>query len=453
MAKFKILTLGDSVMWGQGLLQAHKFAQLVADHFHALGKDVELTPLPHSGAVACLAATLPSRFDSYLQGELPRSFISISSQLELAKRTPGFAPFLDRNDGDLADWTATKAGLKQNIAGYQAAPPDLILVDGGINDLGGLQIAIPFDLNSPDPCGGGGAGAPGDTAARVMSDLAAVGGDLKSLNLAGYAWITDDKLRQLIDHFVYDRMRSLVGRLGQAFPNSKIMVTGYYPIFTAGSLPALKAHPGAAVLAAPRSHPDEMRAAMTLALHPAADGDRSANRAVEQSALWYDYSTRRLREVVDEANRLHGNRFALASPVFKDDNGAFAPHSFLWSFSGLIDELIESILEFFGAGVAAPAGVAAAAQAAAAAGLGLFGGKLQAMAFATGLNIGRQLATDEVIKARADAASAYYVRSQTGNADPETTFVNGLKTGFASIGHPNRDGAQAYFAAIAGVLP
>jgi hypothetical protein len=468
MATYKILALGDSVMWGQGLLQGHKFAQLVADHVAAPGRTVNLAALPHSGAVVCLDPTPPGGFDAFLYGELPRSFPSIQSQLEIAGQVPGYAPFLQPNDWDPAAWRSTKLSLQQAIAGYSGVggqPPDLILVDGGINDIGALQIAIPWDLNSPDPCAGA-AGAPqagaaglagavtqGGTVARVTEQLLAAGGDVTALDLAGFQWITDQKLRQLIDKYVYDRMRSLVGRLGRSFPRGKVVVTGYFPIFTEGSVDALKAHPGAVALLAHGSNENEMRAALSLAMHPALSQQDFANQVVHQSAIWYAYSTQRLQAVVDEANTRFGHRFALASPAFGPNNGALAPDALLWSFSLLIDEVLQQILKFFGASAAAPQAAAAAALGTAASAQAVFGDWGPALAFLGGLELGRRVATDEVIDVRVAAGSQYYFHSATGRSDPETNFFTGLKSGFASVGHPNVKGARAYLAAIAPFLP
>jgi hypothetical protein len=458
MPTYKILTLGDSVMWGQGLLQQHKFSQLVADRLAGSGKTVELAALPHSGAVACLGPTPPGAFDSFLYGELPRSFPSISSQVAIAGQVPGYAPFLAPSSFDPADWRAAKLSLQRAIAGYSGPggqPPDLILVDGGINDLGALQIAIPWNLHSPDPCAGA-VPAPGATVARVIDQLDAAGGDASALDLASFQWITDQELEQLIDRYVYDRMRSLVGRLAQAFPGARVVVTGYFPIFTTGSLAELAAHPAAAVLVAHRAGEHEMRAALSLALHQEAGGPAFANRVVEQSTLWYRYGTTRLKDVVDEANGLYGNRFALASPAFGPDNGALAPDAWLWSFPELIDDLIQKILALFGTGAAGAPAVAAAAPGlpgTAAGARSIFGDWGPAFAFLAGLGLGRQIATDEVIPVRAAAAYDYYFLSPTGRADPETNLETGLKAGFASIGHPNVQGALAYLAAIAPWLP
>lgn len=463
MPTYKILTLGDSVMWGQGLQRGQTFAQLVANQVAGTGPAVDLVELPHSGAVACLSPTPSLPFDAFLYGELPRSFPSISSQLEIAGQAPGYASFLQPNSWDPPSWQAAKRSLQTAIAGFSGPggkPPDLILVDGGINDLGALQIVMPWDLDSPDPCVGqtvaaaAAAGPPGGTVANVMKQLAASGGDLSTLDASALPALSDAKLQQLIDKYVYDRMRSLVGRLAVAFPTSRVIVTGYFPIFTTGSMAALQAHPAAVVLAAHRSNQQETRAALSLAMSPGLDRVKFANQVVHQSTVWYQYGTARLRAVVDEANLLHGNRFALASPAFGDDNGALAPDALLWTFSSIIDDILQDILDFWSSPAkAAPMVAMAAPQDVAAAAASVFGGWGAALAFLVGIELGSQIATDQVIDARVAAAKQYYFSSPTGRSDPENGFVTGLKAGFASIGHPNIKGAQTYLKAIEPLLP
>jgi hypothetical protein len=464
MATYKILTLGDSVMWGQGLLPDEKFVQLVAAHVELLGRTVEVAALPHSGAVVCTGPTPPGGLDFFLDGEIPRSFPSIESQLGIATQTPGYASFLQVNPWDSPDWAKAKQAMQVAVAGYSGPagqPPDLILVDGGINDLGALQVAIPWDLDSPDPCPaapvalGGPALQKGALATRVTREVLAAGGDRTAIDLSGYPWITDEKLRELIDHYVYDRMRSLVGRLAQSFPTSKVVVTGYFPIFTSGSIDELKKHPGAIVLfghGAGRER--EAHAALILARHPNLRPEDFAQQVVHQSALWYTYSNQRLQAVVDEANTVYGNRFSLASPTFGPDNGALAPDALLWSFTALIDDILEKLFDLLDNGVVSPPETAVpGALAAAAAARSTFASWKAAIEFLGGLELGKHAATDQVTSVRTSAASKYYFHSPAGRSDPETTFLTGLKAGVASLGHPNVRGAAAYLAAIAPFLP
>ncbi len=451
MPPYKILTLGDSVMWGQGLAQAHKFAQLTADYLTSQGKQVELAALPHSGAVVCEAPALPQPFQYTLFGELPRSFPSIASQTSIAGQAPGYAAFLQSNDWDPASWQAFKADLRQQVAGYWSpggSQPDLILLDGGANDLGALQIVVPWNLGSPDPCAAGDAAAPGGAVDQILAAAAALPGEVAGFDPNAFDWMTDAQFKALIDTYVYDRMRLEVGRVAALFPQSRVVVTGYYPIFTSGSLGTLQAagvSPAAAVLFGLGSNQRELAAALQWAAHPAVDQGAFANRIVQQSALWYSYGTARLQEVVDGANQEFGDRFALASPKFGPDNGALAPDSYIWSLTSLVDEIIQKILRLFGGG-AAPAELHAKVAMAAPAGWG------EALAFAAALALGASIATDEVGAQRVSAATDYYLLSSTGRSDPAMNAFTGFKAGCASLGHPNPLGAEAYFAAIQPLL-
>jgi hypothetical protein len=455
MAPYKILALGDSVMWGQGLASQHKFVQLVADYLTGQGRQVVVGALAHSGAVVCLDPTPPAAFQPLLFGELPRSFPSIASQLAIAAQTAGYGSFLHANDWDSRSWKAFKADLQRQIAGYwppAGSQPDLILCDGGINDLGALQIVIPWMLQTSDPCIGAAAAPPQAGAVEhILSAVAAAPGNPAAFDLGALPWMTDEQLKALIDKYVFTRMRLQVGRLASAFLQSRVVITGYFPIFTAGSLggfAAAGASPAAAVLFAAGHDRREFLAALHWALHPALDRQAFGNQIVHQSALWYSYSTQRLQEVVDEANRLYGNRFALATPVFGPNNGALATDAFLWSFTSIVDEIVQKILRLFGGG-AAPAAEAVAPRAAAVSP----GGWEDVLGFAAGLALGAALATDEASLQRVSAATDYYVLSASGRSDPATNAFTGFKAGIASAGHPNLAGAQAYFAAIKPTLP
>jgi hypothetical protein len=454
MAPYKLLTLGDSVMWGQGLASQHKFVQLVAGYLAGLHGPVAVAALAHSGAVVCDNPKPEAAHQAFLFGELPRSFPSIASQLEIAGQAAGYGSFLQPNSWDPKNWQALKADLGKQIAGYWQAggsQPDLILLDGGINDLGALQIVVPWLLNAPDPCASPGAAPPqlaqGGAVERILGAFAAGPGTFAAFDPNSIQWMTDDQFKALIDRYVWNRMRLQVGRLAARFQKSRVVITGYFPIFTPGSiggLAAAGAPAAAAVLFAPGLDRRHFQAALHWAFHPAVDQQALANRIVHQSALWYSYSTERLRQVVDEANQLHGNRFALADPGFGPDNGALAPDSWLWTFTSLLDEVIQKILELFGGGGAAPAVESLASRTAAAAP----GGWEDVLGFAAGLALGASIATDEVGLPRASAATDYYVLSATGRSDPATNAFTGFKAGVASAGHPNLAGAQSYFAAI-----
>jgi lysophospholipase L1-like esterase len=458
---FKLLALGDSVMWGQGLTPEHRFVDLVASYLESTGNQVELASLAHSGAVVCTAPTGWARYQDWLFGELPRSFPSISSQLETAAGSAGYDRFLQVDPWDLQPWQDHKRQTAGQIAAYRGAggaPPDLIVIDGGINDLGALQIVVPWYLGSQDPCMLAAAPQPAANVTHILDAVRNAGGDLTAFDpaaLPGLQGLPADQFKQLIDRYVTTRMRARIERLAAAFPQSRVIVTGYFPIFTAGSIGALTSSAvstAAPMLFARPQSPEQLQAALAWALNPATNQADLANRIVEQSALWYSYSTAQLAQIVADANQAHGNRFALASPRFGPDNGALASASWLWTFTSLVDDVIREILKLLG-GLSTPLGaVPVAAAAFGAEAFGIPGDWGKALEFLAGLTLGASLATDEAAVSRRSAAVAYYVESANGRSDPETTGFRGFTTGAASVGHPNPDGAQAYFQAIRAVL-
>lgn len=157
---FRIVSMGDSVMWGQGLLPAEKFDSLVQQTLSpAYPGGVTLEPLAHSGAV--IGATGASGTPQ--AGEVPASRPSIIEQCD----------------------------------GYANSPDtvDLVLVNGGINDVGVASILNPLAL-------------------------------LPTLDVR-------------VIHACHDGMLVLLNRVIAKFskPACKILVTGYYPILSAQSDP------------------------------------------------------------------------------------------------------------------------------------------------------------------------------------------------------------------------
>src|SRR5262249_52137845 len=111
MAPFRILTLGDSIPWGQGLLDGEKYDRMLAaelESYHPGG--VTLERVAHSGAVigAFGAAGIPC------PGEVPCSRLTILEQCDQFANSPETV--------------------------------DLVLLDGGINDVGVATILNPLAL-------------------------------------------------------------------------------------------------------------------------------------------------------------------------------------------------------------------------------------------------------------------------------------------------------------------
>jgi hypothetical protein len=114
-----LLVIGDSVLWGQGLIDTHKSASLLADHLQA-----EMKMVAHSGANIGIR---DSNESLTLFGEVPCSYPTILEQIQ---RYAG--------DAALVDW---------------------VLMNGGINDVDVRRILNPlhpqFDLerNTRKYCG------------------------------------------------------------------------------------------------------------------------------------------------------------------------------------------------------------------------------------------------------------------------------------------------------------
>jgi lysophospholipase L1-like esterase len=111
---FRIVTLGDSIIWGQGLLPNEKFSTLVQQALlpkHPEG--VTLESVAHSGAVIGATGVIGTP----QVGEVPAARLSIIEPCD----------------------------------GYSNSPStvDLVIVNGGINDVGVATILNPLALIPP----------------------------------------------------------------------------------------------------------------------------------------------------------------------------------------------------------------------------------------------------------------------------------------------------------------
>jgi len=102
-----ILTFGDSVTWGQGLLEEHKF-----DAIFAAAKSIPLTRAAHSGAVIGTRNDTSSEVES---GEVPVPWPSVWQQVQAQR-----------------DWSQV----------------EIALLNGGINDVGLTRILNPVTSTS-----------------------------------------------------------------------------------------------------------------------------------------------------------------------------------------------------------------------------------------------------------------------------------------------------------------
>ncbi len=224
---------------------------------------VTLLSYAHSGAVISAQALDGS---ACFTGEVPDDAPSITAQ---------------------AWWAAGAAPLSwPDASGPPSVPArdiDLVLVDGGINDVGVSNILFPPPIG-PDP-------------AALSSETARCCGD---------------------------RMRGLLMDVARLFPNARVVVGGYYPIVTAESdphqIPELITVLGLATAGLGAG-------ALLLGfggeavLHP---------KMIARSKQFYDQSTAAIRGAIAQVNQGFRKDFRFADPMFGPRNAFAAPDSWLW---------------------------------------------------------------------------------------------------------------------------
>jgi hypothetical protein len=159
---FYMLVLGDSVVWGQGIQEEHKFYSIVKERITTEllpGREVHHLNLSHSGAhILPKNKTCPS-----LPGEVPSETPTIHTQMTAA------------------------LSLYASV-GIKPEDVNLVLLNGGINDIGVPTIVNPFTK--------------------------------------------EKKIVELSKKFCFEEMKKLLGTLAEKFPNAWLVTTGYFPIIS-----------------------------------------------------------------------------------------------------------------------------------------------------------------------------------------------------------------------------
>ncbi|MGV8127375.1 MAG: tetratricopeptide repeat protein [Methanothrix sp.] len=254
---FNMIVIGDSIAWGNGLNETDKYYYLVADWLEKkLNKPIDVTVYAHSGA-------------------------QISKSKDLWTFICDLNPFRSKSDPNLNSAYPTLKEQANSI--IDADDVDLILVSGGINDVGLFNPGI---LNTY-------------TSAKEIS-----------------------KRSESIE----DTMKDLLANLAGINEKAKIIVTNYYPLISedtdAESLVFLyRAATGIAAL---------LPAIDTNVLDPFT----LRSRLVENSYTFNGVSTTSLTDAVREADNGQ-NRIAFAMINFKDSNCYDASNTWLWKLVGL----------------------------------------------------------------------------------------------------------------------
>ena len=254
--EIEMLVLGDSLIWGQGLREEEKFYFLTKrwledDVFNGNGR-VRLTVKAHSGSTIkldpeegkALERGNRSAFEE-LHPEVNVSFPTIEKQLRAAH-----AEFSD------------------------PAAVDLIMLSGGIPDVGVAKIINPLESNK--------------------------------------------RLRERIDLYCRRHMGELVSEAAAKFPNSLIVLVGYYPIITRHSpmkrivndIMELYSVPG---WAKPPINNPATRAIWRL----------WRGKMIKRSRIWLEDSNAAFTSVVDGINSTSGKRRAVFVPSPINERTAF----------------------------------------------------------------------------------------------------------------------------------
>ena len=150
--KYRILILGDSVAWGQGLAPRDKFSAILGKFIHELtGRAIEIIDLSHSGAKIGLKPTKPGDAKRFLYGELPDPNPNVLTQTKIAAGEEDYLSYLDASTYDPDDFKIYKSKQKERIRNLAGRSPDLVIVCAGINDVGAEQVALPWEKKPDHP--------------------------------------------------------------------------------------------------------------------------------------------------------------------------------------------------------------------------------------------------------------------------------------------------------------
>ena len=327
MSTYKILALGDSIIWGQGLKAGDKFVNIVAQTIKGETnvEDVEVCFLAHSGAEI---GTKP-KYNTYLHGEVPRSNPNIYTQVpwrRVASPRMAYGKVGTRRGArvfdclpssgnparpyEIAEQVAHKKHLRTVFAKGNYAP-NLIIVDGGINSpLFGSLFGPAFQ---------------GDNLEDWFGQLT--------------TFFSNDAFVELVDGVAVEFQTFLEDLLHTQFPKARVIVTGYFPIFTQGSkiggqgdlaVFLLTMIPGMGETFAKILRLIPVSWWLQVALTSVKGNYK--NVLIYRSALWYATWQQQMETVVRSLSVKHPNRIFFVNPEFGDENGVFAkePYLFVW---------------------------------------------------------------------------------------------------------------------------
>ncbi len=310
----RMLVLGDSVMWGQGLADEHKFTYLVRQWICTKRNngrcpdqaDVQIHVEAHSGALIAQPDMKHQKDENRFTrsvaplqypGEVNSEYPTIWGQVDLARR------YYADNSIPLDE-------------------VDLILLNGGINDMGAPRILAP----------------------KLLGFIAG--------NINDFA-----------RKYCEDDMKLLLDRVAKTFPKARILVPGYFPLVSLSTPENLLTETIRYLFLGKKEQADEKRETKDEAVNPsgapvvAHKPSKSLVHMANRSRDWALASNAALARAVKSFNSSHpglqviGNKSrspdaserAMFVPVpFADQNTYAAPSAFLWR---LVHKSPEAVLE------------------------------------------------------------------------------------------------------------
>jgi hypothetical protein len=339
-----LLSVGDSLMWGQGLRPEHRFRERVRAHLgRVLDQDIVELSLARSGAP--LANDEPDEVLSAIEDDtIPDHY----GPGDFSREVPGDAP------STLEQLRIAEAVLDADDIDHGAIR--FILLDGGINDAGITNILNPF--------------------------VAWTGEDF----FAGRnAWILD-RARETETEMVQTLEEALA-----TFPNATIVVNGYFPVFSYGSI----------------AHGTKLKSIGAFGSVLNFVLPFTLDSLVTASEAWRTASTHHIKAAIGRVSRDNPDRTVLfARSNIEGSHALFAPDSWLWEYDTFPDGVPEGDDWALFLGGATP--------------------------------------EDEVIAERVSRCEALDDEPGLEGTD--------LTCRLASIGHPNVEGAVDYADSIIGIL-
>lgn len=272
-ASFKLLVLGDSVVWGQGLNEDAKFYTIVQQGLEQqLSRRVDKLNLSHSGAaILPKAKPCPS-----LPGEVPIGTPTLYAQAKTAQSM------------------YAAAGVKPEAI-------DLVLLNGGINDVGFPVIVNPGTSHK--------------------------------------------KLAEQSQKYCFREMAALLHSLHESFPKAHLVVTGYFPIISQGTdkhlvidliMAFLGVSQGAEIQRSAAKHQrEQLKRAEKLNDANLRRSDWLIDRLAKLSDVWKTRSDADLQAAVDAVNAGSGRPTATFVKVTFADNECYAAEKTnLWKITG-----------------------------------------------------------------------------------------------------------------------